>query len=313
MTPTENIKHTVAVLRGGNISFSQSIKEGEDMLNSLESKEFKVLDVLIHRDGSWSLKGVPTDPHYIFTVSSFIVDTTHSRNSSYQILAKKMNVPFLFSHAEDISLDREDTYRILRQEGINVPLTSVIRSISTPENSYIHHIWNTHHTPLLLRPLSRSQDTHSKLVRGFKDFTETLEEYINKGVDIQVLTYKQIPTYSVAVVPSFRDKELYFPLWVRTSIWDSSIPHRDSLMQQVTTLTSSEKEKMIETVENVCKALNINTPACVDVISVSGKHIVVNVDRTPSLRKDGRFMQSLETTGVDIAEYIASKLYEKVR
>jgi D-alanine-D-alanine ligase-like ATP-grasp enzyme len=60
----------------------------------------------------------------------------------------------------------------------------------------------------------------------------------------------------------------------------------------------------------VYRALDLTGPATVDVISYNNNHIVVNVDTAPSLRKDGRFMQALETTGVDAGHYIHSRIQD---
>jgi D-alanine-D-alanine ligase-like ATP-grasp enzyme len=54
----------------------------------------------------------------------------------------------------------------------------------------------------------------------------------------------------------------------------------------------------------VYRALGLTTPACIDFIYHNNEYIVVNVDFNPSLRKDGRFMQSLATTGIDAGHYI---------
>jgi D-alanine-D-alanine ligase-like ATP-grasp enzyme len=57
-------------------------------------------------------------------------------------------------------------------------------------------------------------------------------------------------------------------------------------------------------VTKVYKALGLTSPACVDFIFHNKEYIVINIDLNPSLRKDGRFMRSLATTGVDAGHYI---------
>jgi D-alanine-D-alanine ligase-like ATP-grasp enzyme len=54
------------------------------------------------------------------------------------------------------------------------------------------------------------------------------------------------------------------------------------------------------------KALGLNGHACIDMIPHKKGYMVINVDVKPSLSKDGRFVQSLQTTGVDLGQYIHS-------
>jgi hypothetical protein len=56
--------------------------------------------------------------------------------------------------------------------------------------------------------------------------------------------------------------------------------------------------------KKVYQALGVATPLCIDFIYHNNEYVVVNIDLNPSLRKEGRFMQSLMTTGVDIGQYV---------
>ena len=111
----------IAVLRGGNKNFKLSLSEGAEVLTSLTNLGYQPLDVLIDEEGNWTTKGKPTEPHEIFIRAHTVVDTTRMKNEKYQLLAKKMQITLLFSEAHQISLDREDVYRLLRHQSIKVP------------------------------------------------------------------------------------------------------------------------------------------------------------------------------------------------
>jgi D-alanine-D-alanine ligase-like ATP-grasp enzyme len=298
----------IAVLRGGNKDFKQSLEEGADVLSSLNKIGYQPLDVLIDREGNWTSKGKPTDAHEIFIRAHTIVDTTRMKNEKYQILAKKMGIPLLFSDAHDITLDREDMYRLLRQQSIKVPETVVVRAKAPLEDAMFRELWSKYHTPLLVRPLIRNEETPSRLIKLFTDLERTIREYHARGVDMQVLTYRKAPTLSVAVLPHFRNESVYIPLWVETFNITNQLPNKESVVRPHLQAPQDKKKNMREFVTKVYRALNLSGPACIDVIHYNNDYTVVNVDASPSLRKDGRFMQSLTTTGVESGHYIHSHI-----
>lgn len=308
MLKVSNSLSDIAVLRGGKKDFKVSLKEGAEILQSLTKIDYKPLDVLIDIDGNWTLHGQPTDAHYIFTIAHTVVDTTHMMGEEYQDLARRMNVPILFSHDDRVCMDREDMYRILRQQGFKVPETSVIRAKVPVQSKQLHSIWGKYHTPLLLRPLVKKEGLSSKLITSFNDLENIVKDYHSKGVDTHILTYRKVPTSSVAVIPNFRGENLYTPLWVETLAGNKDIPGSSSSIRAHTHISDIKKEQMKELVRKVYEALDLSGPVCIDVIPSNDNYIVVNIDTTPSLRSGGRFMQSLQTTGVDVGQYIHSHI-----
>lgn len=128
MLKVSNSLPDIAVLRGGNKDFKQSLQEGGEVLASLSKIGYEPVDVLIDKEGEWTARGFPTDPHKVYTQAHTVIDTTHMKGMSYQSLAKRMQIPLIFSDSENMTLSREDFYRILRQQDIKVPDTFVVRA-----------------------------------------------------------------------------------------------------------------------------------------------------------------------------------------
>lgn len=294
----------IAVLRGGNKDFKQSLIEGAEVLASLTKIGYDPVDVLIDKNGEWTSRGAPTDAHAVFSKSHTIVDTTRMREGSYQELARKMNIALIFSEGNTVSLNREDLYRILRQQDIKVPDTYVIRAHAPLKDEIFRRLWTKFHTPLLIRPLVRHDEIGSKIVRGFHDLEATIRHYYEQGIDVHVLTYRKLHTTSIAALPRFRNEEVYTPLWVDTFPEEYMLPNKDARMQPHLQAPDFRKENMRMMATKVYKALGLTTPACIDFINHNNEYIVVNVDLNPSLHKEGRFMRSLSTTGVDAGHYV---------
>jgi D-alanine-D-alanine ligase-like ATP-grasp enzyme len=297
----------LAVLRGGSRDFKQSLSDGAEVLSSLKKIGYEPMDVIIDSEGNWTRRGVPTDAHYIFTRAHTVVDTTRMKGQAYQRLAKQMDVPLLFSAGDDMHADREDMYRILRMQGISVPDTEVIRAKAPLQPQHLKNIWTTYHTPLMLRPLV-TPAAPSKLIKGFHDFHDVVHNLHQKGVDVHVMTYRDTPTSSVAVIPDFRGQRLYTPLWVDTFTEKGGLPNHESRVRAHTHAPEQKKEEIRDFVTRVYDALNLSGPVCIDIVSTPNGYMVVNVETSPSLRSDGRFMQSLATTGVDAGQYIHSHI-----
>ena len=294
----------IAVLRGGSVNFKQSLIEGGEVLTSLTKIGYDPVDVLIDKSGEWTSKGFPTDAHSVYTKSHTVIDTTRMKGQAYQELAKKMKIPLIFSEDQNVSLNREDLYRLLRQQDIKVPDTFVVRAHIPLKDELFRDLWLKFHTPFLIRPLHRNEKAPSKIVKMFHDLERVIREYHGMGVDTHVLTYRKLPTTSIAVLPHFRNEEVYSPLWVDTFPENGELPNALSTKRPHLQAPEFRKENMRAIVTKVYKALGLTTPACIDFINHNNEYIVVNVDLNPSLRKDGRFMQSLATTGVDAGHYI---------
>ncbi len=302
----------IAVLRGGKEDFGVSLQEGQEVLKSLSQIGYKPLDVLVDKEGNWTTQGKPTDAHAVFTRAHTVVDATRDAHASHIKLAKKMGITLFFSKGNDVHMDREDMYRLLRMQGFKVPDTTVVRAKASLEDSFFRNLWSTYHTPLMIRPLERSSTEQSKLVTAFPDFENTVRDFHSKGIDVHVLTYKKAPTSSIAVLPNFRGEELYTPLWVETFGSLNAIPNRSHPMRAHANAPDYRKEQMKDIATKVYKALNLSSPACIDVVPHGDGYMIVNVERTPSIGKEGRFMQSLHSTGIDVGQYVHSQIQREL-
>lgn len=303
----------IAVLRGGNINFKNSLKEGAEVLTSLSRLGYTPLDVLIDKEGVWTLGGMSTDAHAIYTRAHTIIDTTHMKKGAYQILARKLGTPIMFSNSIEHVYNREDMYRILRLQDINVPNTFTIRASEPLHGEIFRYIWTTYHTPILVRPLEKEKEIGSTLATSFRELEIAIRQYHGLGIDVHTMTYRKAPTTSVAVLPNFRGEALYVPLWIESFAKNGGIPTAEAVMKVYRQAPEYRKEQLRDIVYRVYDALNIDGPTCIDLILHNDDFIVVNIDTTPSLRKDGRFMQSLSSTGVDIGQYIHMTIDEEFK
>ena len=116
-------KNTIAVLRGGKIDYHHSMKSGAHALLSLlkYAEEAGVIDVVIDENDNWFEKGIPSDPHKVFSQADYYVDFTNNFNGDYHNLADKLNVRSVLKNDMNKVLSRINTKRILSQVGFDFP------------------------------------------------------------------------------------------------------------------------------------------------------------------------------------------------
>lgn len=298
----------IAVLRGGSEEFGKSLTEGSEVLSSLKKIGYAPLDVLIDKKGEWTANGIPTDAHQVFTRAHTVVDTTRMKSSSHHDLAKRMGITLLFSRANQVCTDRENLYRLLRMQNIDVPETTVVRAKEPLKDSIFREVWSRYHTPLMIRPLARTQELGSKLITQYPDFETSVRDYHAKGIDTHILTYRKTPVTSLVVLPRFRGERLYMPVWVETFASLKGIPNNTEQTKTFFNAPDYRKNEMRKVAEHIYQAAGLTGPAVIDIVHHGKGYIVVNIDDRPSLTKDSRFMKSLESVGADLGQYIHAQV-----
>lgn len=298
----------IAVIRGGQIEFGKSLLEGSEMLSSLKKIGYKPLDVLVDKEGAWTANGVPTNAHDVFSRSHTVVDVTRMHSAPHHDLAKKMGVHLFFSRGNQVHTDRENLYRLLRMQNVQVPDTLVVRAKAPLEAGLFRDVWSRYHTPLMVRPLVKQEGVTSKLITMYSDLEDTIRDMHSRGIDIHILTYKKVPTTSIAVLPNFRGEKLYLPLWVETFSGIREIPQDTSSTRIHFNAPDYRRKQIEEIVQQVYEAAGLAGPAVIDIIPQKNGYMIVNIDERPSLTKESRFIQSLSSTGVDLGQYIHSQV-----
>ncbi len=310
MIGAENKNIHITVFRGGSLNHGESVQEGKDIFSHLKKHNITFSDVYVDEEGNAIKDGVRADMHHTFSNSDGYIDTTGHNNLEHNKLAKKMGLQKLFSEdmSASLSLDRENIYRVLRQNNISVPDTFVVRKDNKDLIKELKKVWEIFHTPLLVRVLVDTVTFPARLIRGFNELVKTVSDFHNEGHDVHILNYKSAPTYSVAVIPKYRGEEFYTPIIVQTLLSKYEVPNRNSPLKLLTNVNSKKKNEISNLAKSTAEALSVKGPVCVDIIDQNGKHIVVNVNLKPSLNFNSRFVKGIESTGVNVGHLIENFL-----
>jgi hypothetical protein len=189
-----------------------------------------------------------------------------------------------------------------------VPQTEVIRVKNGISVKRLQEVWRALHTPYLIRPLSYKEERGSVFVSSFEKFKEVASEFADAHIDFHVVPYRSVQTISTALLPEYRGERIYTPLSVTTLVEHREVPHPQSKIIMFQT-HDHEYESLRSVMRKAYEILNLNAPALIDVIQTKAGYMIVEVKTQPSLRSEGRFMQSLATTGVEIGHYVATRFH----
>jgi D-alanine-D-alanine ligase-like ATP-grasp enzyme len=278
------------------------------MLDSLTRLDIPTVDVYIDEKGVWHTRGIESDPHKVFVQVDGYVDTTEDAYAEkiHGALAKRMGVEKVLSHKKMYDLDRESIFRLLRQGGVPVPETEVIRVQFGVPLKTLQEVWRSLHTPYIVRPVSHSAEHSSVFVSSFEQFRDVARTFAEAHIDFHVVPYRSAQTISTALLPSYRGERIYMPLSVTSLTEHREVPSANSKIVIYRT-HDSEYAQLQALLRKAYEILDLQGPALIDVVKTKVGYMIVEVKTQPSLRSEGRFMQSLATTGVELGHYISTR------
>lgn len=292
----------ILVLRGGSKNHSLSILTGANIVGSLPLYGGDPVDVYIDQEGKWYKNGLPMEPlHALATVDAYI-DTVNQRSrEDYHAVAERLGVKrLLHSNQFPFSLDREMLFRMLAQHGILVPETMMFRQGDVTHHAKIRDAFTGILAPYIVRS-SRGEEpgivvsTHKDLVIAINSMTET--------DDVQVMHYRDAKTRSIVAIPHYRNEELYMTLPVEVQVRKYEKPTKEHRLLPLTYLSHEDKKSILDFTRKVHSALLPESLFLLDFITTKRGHMVTGVTSNPNILNGGRFLESLATTGTDVAHY----------
>ncbi len=206
-------RKVIAVLRGGNKDHTRSLKNGTNVILSLEryKDEIDVIDVILDKDNNWFEKGVPSDPHKVFSKADFYLDLTDNKEEKYHDLAKRLQVLALFEdlHVSSIS-NRITTKRILNQLNVSVPKYILIRDKQSLRIG-LQEAWSRLLTPIVIKESNHEFNEKSLVTYSFLEAYNKAKEILDKGGEVLVEEHIAGKYISVAALPDYRGESLYIP------------------------------------------------------------------------------------------------------
>jgi D-alanine-D-alanine ligase-like ATP-grasp enzyme len=329
----DNKKKTIAVLRGGKIDYHNSMKSGAHVLLSLlkYGEDVNVIDVVIDENNNWFEKGIPSDPHKVFSQADYYVDFTNIFDGDYHTLANKLDVKFVIKNDMNNVLSRTNIKRILGQLGFDFPKYFVFRDDKNLENN-LKEIWGKFHTPIVIKDGKHVANQKSLLTHSFLEAYKKIKDIFKKSGEAIVEEHLSGRYVSLAVIPNYRGEDLYIPTPIETvnaeaevrfingkEMKDKYLIDHGHHKLSMTHFDESLKKKLRKLARDIHQSLALDNHILLDIcISQNKKNKtdfdikIIEIHTNPHLAEGSRFNFILENSGVDIGRFILDKI-EKIK
>lgn len=327
-------KKTVAILRGGRDDYSRSLKNGANIILSLAKYQdlTEVIDVILDTDNNWFEKGIPSDPHKVFSKADFYLDLTSNKDEDYHDLAKKLDVEPIFRDNHVSTPNRVNIKRILHQLNISIPKYILIRDRESLKAG-LTEAWNRFQIPIVVKESSHEFNEKSLITYSFLEAFDKAKSILEKGKEVILEEHVGGKYISVATIPDYRGENIYIPtpieiinteamakVFCEKAVQDKFLVDHICDKRCLLHIDDSLKKEIKHLVEDIYRTFALDGHALIDLsiseIKSSGSRKqkpiytikVLEVHISPSLFEDSRFDFILKNSGVDIGKFLIDKM-----
>lgn len=331
-------RKSIAILRGGKDDHIRSIKSGANLIVSLSKYQdiLDIIDVILDKDNIWFEKGIPSDPHKVFSKVDYYIDLTNNKDADYHNLSERLNVKNIFNSQKIHLFDRINVRRILNQINISMPRHIFIRDIKNIEQN-LKEIWNKFHTPIVIKESNHHFNKKSILTHSFHEALREVKDILSSNGNVIIEEHCNGKYISVVAIPNYRGEDIYIPtpseiinLDAKRSIIkdrfliDKYLLDHNHEKKNLIYINDELKNKIKNIIQNIYNTLMIEDYVLIDLALIENKvskndniNDKKNIDYTvkildihanPHLFEGSRFDFILKNSGIDLGRIIIDKI-----
>jgi D-alanine-D-alanine ligase-like ATP-grasp enzyme len=283
----------IGILRGGiGKNYHSSIQKGGKIISHfLEnlSDKWKVFDILVDKEGTWHINGVPTEPAELMHRIDIVWNTAHPEITTtlrrFSIPSVGID-PFHSAIQESKEILREHMSKI----GLNIPRALVIPTYQKDfdgdlELFAVQKAKDVHakfSAPWMVKSFTPDKNMAIHLAKTFSELVDAILDGAKRGDSIEVEEFISGKIASAHSVPQFRGENIYvFPLG---KTFDS--------------FSNTEKETVMQTVKDLHSHLGDLEYLRSDfVLNPRGKIYLLSMESIPDLSPGSHFHEACESVG----------------
>jgi D-alanine-D-alanine ligase-like ATP-grasp enzyme len=302
----------VGVLRGGTWeNYEKSLNEGGKIISHIFenlSGKWKPIDILIDKNGSWHLGGLPIKPAQLMNKVDVVWNISHP---SYSKTLLDFSIPNIEANLFSKSLvSREILKEHMKKIGINMPRAFVIpvyqKDFDGPLEKYVikkaKEVFEKFSSPWIVKPLIEDLNIGIHIAKTFPELIDAIVDCTKHQKSILVEEFIFGKNVSVHSVAGFRGENVYnFP----------PIENKNGIIISPGKFSSIEKEKLINLVKKIYHHTNTSQYLKSDfVLHPSGSVYLTHIEFSPNLDQDSCFYKSCESVGTG-AHHIIEHILER--
>ncbi len=304
-------KIKVGIIRGGvGNHYASSLRKGGDVISHIVenlSDKYKVIDILIDKDGVWHLGGLPIKPADLVHKVDIVWDVSQLSNMS--TILGNLSIPYIGNSSFQKALVSNNDMLRAHVGNINIQMPKSIvlpvyqEDIDGPKNKYVmtkaKEILHKFPAPWIIKSFTPDSNMGIHLAKTFPELIDAIEDGIAHEKSILVEEFISGKLGSVHSISGFRGTDIYtFPLINIFGVF-----------------STTEKEKISNQIRNLHKHLGVEHYLKSDFVLHPKKGIfLTGIYSLPDLKKGSHFDQSCEFVGAKmshVSEHILNKALNK--
>ncbi len=205
----------VAVLRGGpSFEHEVSLASGQSVIDAFSrTKKYSPLDILIRKNGEWTLKDVPVLPEKALRMSDVAFVALHGKygeDGEVQRILETHKIPFTgsLSHASFLGMNKIFSRKAFEDIGLLIPRGIVVEEEEDLEES-AKIIFKNMPPYWVVKPISGGSSLGVKLAKNFTELIESIKHAF--GFSKKILVEEAISgrEFTCGVIDHFREEKHY--------------------------------------------------------------------------------------------------------
>jgi len=308
----------VGILRGGvGHEYEVSLKTGANVLKNLPSDKYQPVDMLLSRDGTWHVNGLPVSPERAVRSVDVIFNALHGEfgeDGQVQQTLDLLQTPYTGSGtvASALGMNKPRAKEIFKKAGLKVPNGVVLkRGEQTESEAIAYDAFQKISPPWIIKPAGSGSSVGLYLAHTFPELVQAIESCFKFSDSVLVEEYIQGKEATCGVVDGLRGQNYYplLPIEIVTptnkNLFDYEAKYT-GISSEICPgrFTKNEKNELESLSAQIHQALGLRHYSRSDFILSPRGIYVLEVNSLPGLTEESLIPKSLRASGIPYGQFL---------
>ncbi|MDR3519558.1 MAG: hypothetical protein P4L63_01555 [Candidatus Pacebacteria bacterium] len=299
MSEAKKLKRVGVLRGGGGKHYFSSLQKGGEIISQIFENlgdKYKALDILVDKDGSWYLSGLPILPADLIHKVDIVWNTAHTKFSN---ILESLGIPHIEAGAFSAALQNNQgsLNEHVKEAGISMPKTILFpvyqKDFDGPRDMYAankaREVFEKFPSPWIVKAYTEDAGMGIHLAKTFPELVDAIEDGVKHEQSILVEEFISGKVATMHSLRNFRGQEIYtFPLGNTFGVF-----------------SKEEKGKLETSAKKLHKHLGAKHYLKSDfVLNPHGKVYLLQVSEKMDLKPGSHFSEAVESVGAKMHHVI---------
>jgi len=303
-------------MRGGiSDEYRVSLKTGGSVIKNIPQDKYRIIDVLITKDGEWHIGGVPTTLEKLSKNVDVIFNALHGEygeDGKVQRELEQFSIPYTGSNtfASAIAMNKALAKYYFKQAGLKTPECAVVKDTDDID-SVVHRVIKKFGGPYVVKPMSSGSSVGISIAKDLNSLKKALKHSLDYQPMALVEEYIDGREITCGVIDSMVGGDIYptHPVEIVTpeqsEFFDYEVKYNgDTLEVCPANLFPSTTKRIQEHASRAHKALGMKHYSRSDFILSKRGLYILETNSLPGLTKESLFPKALKSAGLEFPEFL---------